>query len=136
MKDHDPVNWVTGYSGWSLYCAIISTFGITGYYSDLLKPHVPAWVAVGLFTAPLAAIVFIQWGEQDGRIVAATHIIAASWFMVLSLGMELGGFLRYTPEGSTLFRVLAHLGWSFAWAGVYGRARAYRRQRAESSRPD
>lgn len=120
----DFPTWLTGYSGWSFYCALVSLFGITGYYSDLLRPHVPDWVAVGLFIAPVLIILFIQWGEAPDRIVAACHIIAASWFMILALGMEIGHFLGYQPKGSTFFSILAHLGWTFAWAGVFRRARA------------
>jgi hypothetical protein len=115
--------WLTGYSGWSFYCAVISVFGIAGYYSDLLRPHVPDGLAVGLLIAPVVIILFIQWGELPGRVVAASHIVAASWFMILALGMEAGHFLGYQPNGSGLYRVLAHVGWTFAWAGIYRRAR-------------
>ncbi len=114
-----------GYSGWAFFCALISVFGLTGYYADLLRPHVPDWVGVGLLIVPLVVIVFIQWGEAPGRLVGATHIFAASWFMALALGMETGILLGYAPRGSTLYRVLAHLGWTFAWAGIYRRARAH-----------
>jgi hypothetical protein len=122
----DFSTWLTGYSGWSFYCALISLFGITGYYSDLLRQRVPDWVAVGLFMAPILIILFIQWGEAPNRVVVASHIIAASLFMTLALGMEIGHFLGYQPEGSGFYRILAHLGWTFAWAGIYRRARAPR----------
>ena len=122
-SNFDIVTWFTGYSGWASYCALVSTFGITGYYSDLLRPLVPAWVAVGLFIAPVLIILFIQWGEVPDRVVAVCHIIAAVWFMILALGMELGHLLDYQPKGSGFYRILAHFGWTFAWAGIFRRAR-------------
>jgi len=120
----DFPKWLTGYSGWSLYCALISLFGITGYYSDLLRQRVPAWMAVALFTAPIMIILFIQWGEASDRVVAIAHIVAAMLFMILAIGMEVGTLVGYTPRGTLFYRILAHLGWTFAWAGIYRRARA------------
>ncbi len=117
------LTWLTGYSGWSFYCAVISLFGVTGYYADLLRRHVPDRVGVGLLTAPLLLILFIQWGEVSDRVVAVTHMIAASWFMILALGMEVGHWLGYAPKGTGFYRILAHVGWTFAWAGIYRRAR-------------
>lgn len=114
--------WPPCYSGWALYCAVISVFGLTGYYADLLRPHVPAWVAVGLLMAPVAVIVFIQWGELSDRLVAMAHMLAALWFMSLAVGMEVGILLGHRPEGTGLFRVFAHVGWTFAWAGILRRA--------------
>lgn len=119
------VTWLTGYSAWAFYCALMSVFGLTGYYADLLRPHVPDWVGVGLLMLPMGIIVFIQWGEAPGRLVAAAHIFAASWFMALAIGMEIGILLGYAPNGTTLYRILAHLGWACAWAGIYRRARAH-----------
>jgi hypothetical protein len=78
---------------------------------------------VALLIAPVVIILFIQWGELPDRVVAASHIVAASWFMLLALGMEAGHFLDCQPIGSGLYRLLAHVGWTFAWAGIYRRAR-------------
>jgi hypothetical protein len=125
-------NWLIGYSGWALYCAIISLFGLTGYYADLFRKFLPDWLGVGLLIAPLAVIVFIQWEELPDRTVAIAHSAAASWFMLLALGMEAGHLLGYVPKGTILYRVLAHLGWTFAWAGIYRRARASRRKDGSS----
>ena len=119
----DSLRWLTGYSGWTLYCAVVSLLGLTAYYSDLLRPRLPAWVVVGLFTAPVVIILFIQWGEAPDRVVALSHKLAASLFMLLALGMEIGILLGYEPKGATLYRVFAHAGWTFAWAGIYRRAR-------------
>lgn len=125
------ITWLTGYSGWALYCALISIFGLTGYYSDLLRGRVPDWVAVGLFIAPVIIIVFIQWGEVPDRIVAIAHGAAATWFMILALGMEVGHFFSYDPKGSVFYRILAHVGWTFAWAGIYRKARLSRQKLAK-----
>ena len=110
--------WLTGYSGWSLYCAIISLFGITGYYADLLLARVPDWVAVGVFTLPVMIVIFVQWGELPDRLVACFHLFAASLFLAAAVGMEIGHWLGYRPEGSTFFRILAHVGWTFSWGGI------------------
>jgi hypothetical protein len=32
--------------------------------------------------------------------------------------MEVGCFWGHRPKGLTLYRIMAHLAWSFAWAGV------------------
>jgi hypothetical protein len=119
----DTFSWLTGYSGWAFYCALLSVFGSTGYYSDFLRNRIPDWAAVSLFIGPLLIIVFIQWGELPDRVVARCHIIAASWFALLAVGMEVGHFLGYSPKGSLLFRLLGHLGWTFAWAGIFRRAK-------------
>ena len=119
----DLFTWVTGYSGWAFYSALISVFGLTGYYSELVRPFVPAWLAVGVLIMPIVVILFVQFGELPDRLVARCHLLAAFWFMTLALGMELGHVLGYQPRGLTLYRVLAHIGWTFAWAGIYRRAR-------------
>lgn len=116
------VNILTGYSGWAFYCAVISVFGLTGYYADLLRPHVPDWIFVSIMIAPIVIILFIQWGEAPSRLVAAAHIFAASWFFALAAGMEFGILQGYNPRGSTFYRIFAHLGWIFAWAAIYRRA--------------
>jgi hypothetical protein len=54
--------------------------------------------------------------------------------MALAVGMEVGLLLGYAPSGSVLYRVLAHLGWTFAWAGIYRRARTHA-QAAELGTP-
>ena len=115
--------WLTGYSGWAFYCALCSTFGLAIYYSDLLRGHVPDWVGVGLLIPPIVIPVLIRWGEAPDRVVTASHIIAASWYMVLTIGMEIGIFLGYEPRGSVFLSILAHFGWAFAWAGIYRQAR-------------
>jgi hypothetical protein len=127
----DVQTWLTGYSGWSFNCAVISVFGLAGYYSDLLRPYVPDRVAVGLLIAPVIIILFIQWGEVPERVVAGSHIVAALWFMSLALGMEVGHCLGYQPDGSGLCRLLAHMGWTFAWAGIYRRARRTAKRHGE-----
>jgi hypothetical protein len=126
--------WLTGYSGWAFYCALLSVFGLTGYYADLLRGYVPDWVGVGLLIAPLIIIVFIQWGEAPDRFVAISHLIAALWFMTLALEMEIGHVFRHDPTGSVFYRILAHLGWTFAWAGIYRRARLSRQRTVEQDR--
>jgi len=130
MKE-GPFSFLTGFSGWAFYCAMISTFGLAGYYSELLRRFVPDWVGVGLIMAPLVTILLIPWGEFPDRVVAVTHTVAASWFMILAVGMEVGGLLGYEPRDSGLFRVMAHVGWTFAWGGIYRRARARSREMAE-----
>ena len=105
------VTWLTGYSGWASYCALISVFGLTAYYAELLRPHVPDWVGVGLLIAPLVVILFIEWGVPD-RLVAAAHIFAASWFMRLLSGWRLGSSLA-TRRGGQLFTAFL-----LTWVGL------------------
>ena len=109
-------------SNWALYCAIVSTFGLIGFYSEPLKGRVPDWLGVGVFVLPVSLIVLVQWGDLPDRAVAFVHFLAASIFLVASLGMELWIAAGYRPEGVTLFRVLAHLGWTFAWGKILKRA--------------
>jgi|KBSSwiStaDraftv2_1062776.scaffolds.fasta_scaffold744497_1 hypothetical protein len=116
-----------GYSGWACFCAMFSIFGLTGYYSEMFKPHMPDWLGVALLMAPLLIVMFIQWGEAPDRVVASAHIIAASWFMVFAIGMEVGILYGYKPKETELFRIMAHLGWTFAWAGILRRARQSRK---------
>ncbi len=129
------VTWLTGYSAWAFYCAVVSLFGLTAYYADLLRRLVPDSIGVGLLIAPIVMVVFIQYGEAPNRFVAAAHIVAASWFMALALGMEVGHWLGYSPRGTLFYRVLAHLGWTFAWLGIYRRARALSRQKEQPYDP-
>jgi len=130
-SNFDIQTWLTSYSGWAFYCALISVFGVTGYYSDLLRPLVQDWVGVGVLIAPIVIILFVHWGEFPDRVVATCHIIAASWFMILALAMELGHLLDYQPQGSGFYRILAHLGWTSAWAGIFRRARRTFEQNVE-----
>jgi hypothetical protein len=109
-SSNDAVHTVTGYSGWILYCALISCFGVTGYYSDLVRPYVPAWLAVGVFVAPVITIVLVNWGEAPDKFVRWAHIGAATLFMLLGLGMIVGELVGYRPEGAGIYHLLAHLG--------------------------
>jgi hypothetical protein len=117
---------ISTFSPWTLYFMIISTFGITGWYSDLFKTFLPAWAAVGVFMVPIVIVVFIQWGEASPMIVARAHMTAAAIFTLLSIGMEFGRFFNYHPESELLCKVLAHLGWIFAWGAIFKKARAFR----------
>ena len=119
----DSSIWLTGHSGWSFLCALISIFAITGFYSDLLRRFIPDWAAVAIFISPVIIILFVQWGEAPDRVVAVSHLIATAVFTLFALGMEVSHFLGFQPEGAYLYRLLAHLGWTFAWAGIHRRAR-------------
>ena len=119
----DSSVWITGHSGWSFFCALMSILAITGFYSDLLRQFLPDSAAVAIFITPVILILFVQWGEAPKRVVAASHLIATAVFTLFALGMEVSQFLGYQPEGAILYRLLAHVGWTFAWAGIYRRAR-------------
>ena len=84
------------------------------------------WAAVAIFITPVILILFVQWGEAPDRVVAVSHLIAVSVFTLFALGMEVSHFLGYQPEGAILYRILAHLGWTFAWAGIYRKAKMVR----------
>ncbi len=130
------VKWLTGYSAWAFYCAVVSLFGVTAYYADLLRLLVPDWIGLGLLIAPIVVIVFIQYGEAPDRFVAATHILVAAWFMTLAVGMEVGHWLGYSPRGTLFYRVLAHLGWTFAGLGFTGAPGHFPRRRSSHLIPD
>lgn len=98
---------------------IVGSLGTIGYYSELLKGHVHDYVAVGIFLLPVANILFIQKGEVPNKIVSITHRISAIYFMILSIGMEVGTALGYKPEGTVLCKLLAHISWTFAWTIIY-----------------
>ena len=123
MRPFNSSLWLTGHCDWSFGCALISIFAITGYYADLLRRLMPEWAAVAVLLSPITIILFVQWGEAPDRVVAVSHIVATAIFTLFALGMELASFLGYQPEGAGVYRLLAHLGWTFAWAGIYRRAR-------------
>ena len=83
---------------------------------------------VGLLMAPITIILLAQWGIGSDRVVATSHLVATSLFMTLALGMELGIMLGYRPIEAGFFRLSAHLGWTFAWAGIYRRAKRARKK--------
>lgn len=127
-------NWITGYPGWALYCAVVSLFGLTGYYADLLMPRVPDWLGVVILVSPLILIMMIQPGEAPPWLVSTCHLAAATLFLLAAVGMEIGCLLGYKPDGHGFFRVLAHLGWTFAWGGILQEARRARRVGADADR--
>lgn len=124
---------LVGRSIFSLYCAMLSLLGLTGYYADILRYHLPDWAVVGLLVTPITIILFIQWGDVPDRIVAISHIIAASLFMILAIGMEIGILIGYHPKGTNFYRVLAHIGWTFAWGDIYRRARLNSKKSVEQN---
>jgi hypothetical protein len=107
--------------------AVFGSFAFAGYYPELVKPYIHAWVAVGIFLLPVFILFFINWGELPDRVVARLHLLAAIWFLLLSAGMEIGVLSGHRPPGTNLYRVLAHLAWTFSWAAVL--KTAYRRRR-------
>jgi hypothetical protein len=111
----------------NLLGAIWGACAFAGYYSDLLQPHVPAWLAVGVFILPVLILNFVRPGEAPDRLVIVTHRFAAALFLVLAAGMEIGSWRGYRPEGLAFYRVLAHLAWTFSWAGVLKDVRARRK---------
>ena len=110
----------------SLLCAAFGSFAFAGYYSDLLKPFMPAWLAVCFLILPVTVLIFVQQGEVSDRFLARAHLSAAGLFLLLAVGMEVGSLWGYRPKGLTLYRILAHLAWSFSWASVI--KEAYRRR--------
>jgi len=118
---------------WSLYCAIIASFGFAGFYhADLTEPWIPGWLSVGIMILPVTILVMVPWGELPDRVVMIAHSFAATLFVAMALGMEIGHALGYRPEGSTFFRILAHLGWTFTWVAVIRRIRYVRQLRRQS----
>jgi hypothetical protein len=111
---------------WRTLFALFGSFAFAGYYPDLAKPYVHPWVAVGIFMLPVAVLIFVHWGEQPDRWVARMHFGAASWFLLLSAGMEIGIALGHEPPGTALYRVLAHVSWTFSWAAVLKKANRHR----------
>lgn len=135
MKSQPTDTWreITGYPTRMWFPALFSTFAFAGYFSDLLRPQVPDWAAVGVFIAPIVCIVFVQWGNLPNHIVATVHLTAAFLFFILAGAMEVGMALGYEPELSTLYRILAHMGWTFAWTPIL--RRAWKSRRKGSSTP-
>lgn len=109
---------------WSFYCALIATMGFAGFYADWAQRYVPTWVVVGVLVAPFAVLVCVHWNELPDRVVMTFHLGAATLFLLLAAGMEISHFMGYQPEGANFFRVLAHLGWTFAWADTLRQIRA------------
>lgn len=110
-----------------LVLAAFGSFAFAGYYPEVVKPYIHAWVAVGIFMLPVAILIFVNWGELSARVVVRLHLFAAIWFLLLSAGMEIGILSGHRPPGTNLYRVLAHLSWTFSWAAVL--KTAYKRRR-------
>ncbi len=111
------------YSPWVLWCAVMSTFGFAGFYPDLLRPYINDIVTVVLFVLPLAIIIFVQWGEFPNNIVSKCHIFAVTLITIYSVGMEIASLFNYKPEGVLFYKILSHIGWSFAWVGILKKAK-------------
>lgn len=98
-------------TGWVLYSLIVGTFGQVAYLADLLKPHVPGYLAVGFLIVPVWVVIFVHEGEWQQRTVARWHLLAALWFAAITILAEVLSFAGYAPSGTTLYRVCMHLGW-------------------------
>ncbi len=96
---------------WSSLCVVVGVFGQIGYLADVLQPLLPAWVAVPLFIAPVAAVVFVQPGELPDRWVRRAHAGAAVWYVLVTLAAEAVTLFGSAPPGALMFRVFMHLGW-------------------------
>jgi hypothetical protein len=131
MKKQPTDTWreITGYPTRMWFPALFSTFAFAGYFSDLLRPQVPDWAAVALFIAPIVLILFVRWGELPKRTVATIHLVAAALFFLFAGAMEIGMALGHEPELSTLYRIFAHAGWTFAWTPIFRRAWKSRRNK-------
>lgn len=92
---------------------MVSSFAFAGYHPELLEGFLPAWLAVGVFVLPLALTLLIDLRDAPGKLAPTLHGLAAGLFLLLSAGMEVGVHLGHRPEGTSLYRLLAHLGWTF-----------------------
>lgn len=128
VENHPIPNWITGYPSRTYFCALVSLFGLTGFYADLLMPLVPDWLGIAILVSPFALVLMVQRGEAPDRLVYRCHLFAATLFLLGALGMEIACLAGYKPEGHALFRFLAHLGWTFAWANFLREARVLRQQ--------
>jgi hypothetical protein len=126
--------WAMRGGWWALWCAIMGTLGCTGYYGDVLGERLPAWLAVSVFTLPIALVIMVNYGELDERVVMWVHGIAAGLFFLLAMGMEVGSLLGHRPEGHVFYRVLAHLAWTFGFGKVWVEACQVAKRRREGGR--
>ncbi len=103
---------------------ITGMLAFTVFYADILKPWLPVWAIVALFTLPVALVLFFQYGECSDRVLVIAHLTAATMFLLLAAGLEICIHYGYRPPGTLLYRFAGHFSWSFAWAAIFWRAMA------------
>ena len=117
---------MTGGFPFALIAAICSVMGLTGFYSELLRPHLPDLLGVGILISPIILLVCVEWGDASDKTVARIHLLAVALFSLMAIGMEVLMWGGYQPPDSSLFRALAHIGWTFGWAVFYREAQRRR----------
>ncbi len=90
---------------------VIGTFGQIAYLADWLHPILPAWLIIPVLIVPVALIIFIQPNEVPKLIVKRVHLLAALWYLGITLSIEIYTILGATPHGDLFFRILMHVGW-------------------------
>lgn len=88
-------------------------FGQVAYLADVLRPHLPGWAAVSIFMVPIILIVAFQPDDHVTRLrwVRIAHTVAALWYGLVAVGVELASALGHVPDGALFFRILMHTGW-------------------------
>jgi len=117
---------IVGYKIIPLLCCIYSCLGITGFYAELFQAlGIPTWLAVAVYIMPLSLVMFLDPNDVPLKYVIVGHTVAVTLFMVMSLSMEILTYYGYRPEGALLFKIFAHLGWTFFWVSILKDIRKY-----------
>jgi len=101
---------------WSAITEFIFHIGVlwqTAYLSHPSKRFMGTWVFIGIVLAPFLILLFFRHGEQSDETVARAHLLAALWYLALTLiavGLAVGG---YRPVGWILY-----LGFMAPGAGI------------------
>ena len=94
-----PAGAVTpGMIRWSVATELFFHLGVIGqaaYLADPAKRVMSVWVAAGLIIVPYVALLHFRHGEQDDETVGLAHLLAALWYVVLTLivvGLAVTGY--------------------------------------------
>ncbi len=94
---------------WSLATELIFYMGVLGqaaYLSDPSKRIMGVWVFVALVMVSFVVLLFFRHGEFSDETVARAHLVAALWYLALTLIAVVLAAGGYRPHGWVLFLLM------------------------------
>lgn len=88
----------------------IGLLGQVALLADLTKPWMPVWLFIGILLLPYAIRLFFpreEWPNRAGRIL---HVIAAGWYIAITIVILIALFLGHNPKGQEICLFLILLG--------------------------
>ena len=80
----------------------IGLLGQVALLADLTKPWMPVWLFIGILLLPYVIRLFFPREEWPNRVGRLLHVIAAGWYIAITIVILIALFLGHSQKGQEI----------------------------------